>query len=107
MSEQNTQYDEIVYSESRTINIGDFESRNIFISLKTKVKKINKKNNTITISDSEKMSLDEFEKDVDKTIVQAKNIVRKRLDREEKKIRIWAEDFAGDYFLRKIENPPK
>lgn len=106
MSEENY-YDELTYSESRTINIGDYESRSVFFSLKTRVKKINKKNNTITIHDSAKSSVEEFEGDVKKTFIHSKNLVRERLDVEERKIRKWAEEFTGDYLLNKIESPPK
>lgn len=100
-------FDEVTYAETRNINIGDYESRSVFVSLKTRVKKINKKNATISIHDYSKCSTEEFDGDVDKTIVHAKNLVRGRLDIEERKIRKWAEEFTGDYLLNKLENPPK
>jgi hypothetical protein len=101
------QFDELVYSESRTINIGDYESRSIFFSLKTRVKKIDKHNNTITIKDYEKCSTEEFEGDVNKTFIHTKNLVRGRLDIEERKIRKWAQDFLITDLRVKLENPPK
>jgi hypothetical protein len=96
-------FDEVVYAETRNINIGDYESRSVFISLKTKVKKINKKNNTISIHDSSKCSVSEFDGNVKRTIIHARDIVRERLDAEERKIRVGFTDFAGDYLLDKLE----
>ena len=107
MENQNQFYDEVTYAETRNINIGDYESRSVFICLKTRVKKINKKNNTISIHDYDKRSTEEFDGDVKATINHSRKIVRERLDFEERKIRKWAEEFTGDYLLNKLENPPK
>jgi hypothetical protein len=107
MSKDNQYFDEVTYGETRNINIGDYESRSIFFSLKTRVKKINKKNNTISIHDYEKCSVEEFDGDVAKTFNHAKELVDERLNTRERRIRKWAETWTGDYLLTKIENPPK
>ena len=106
MTENDRGDDRLVYSESRNINIGDYESRQIFVSLSSKVRNVNGKA-LLSISESQSLNVDEYNNSVVETYKNAKNIVNKLLDHREEKIRKWASDYTGDYFLEKLEGRPK
>lgn len=89
---ENQQPDRITYSESRTINVGNYESVQVFLSYGANIKSINRVDNTATISHSDSL---EFEKENFKAAVgTVTSRVRAVLDHRERTIRKLTEDYV-------------
>lgn len=97
--ENNLTPDRVTYSESRTINIGDYENVNSFLSYSTDVKRINKKLNLLEIRHSEAETLDENKEDFKSTVTRTVNRVKTILDMRETAIRkrVIENDFVVAY----------
>ena len=78
----------INYKESRTINIGDYESIKCELNYSTHLEVINEKEQTITIWHSDNQDIDEEKEAFTKSVQRAMTRVRKVLDLREADIRI-------------------
>ena len=78
----------INYKESRTINIGDYESIKCELNYSTDVEVINEKEKTITIWASDSVGLEDERDAFQKSVKRAMTRVRKVLDVREADIRV-------------------
>lgn len=83
-------FDRIAYSESRTINTGNYEKIESFFSFSTTVKMINRLESTTTIqhSETEKLPPKSSNEDFSAAAKRAQNRVKAVLDAREKEIRV-------------------
>lgn len=100
----NNENDKIIYSESRTINIGNYENINCFASISMGIKHFNRRDKTITISHSESTILDDVEKDISNTFSLLKRNVKQVLNEREKQIRLASEDYVDFSTMNKFGN---
>lgn len=98
--------EEITYGETRKINIGDYEGRDIFLSWKAKLRNVNGRG-ILEIHEHESATVEDLDKTFKKNFKHLQRVVSECLDHREKKIREWASEWTGDYPLEKLENPPK
>lgn len=98
--EERVEPNSITYWEERTINIGDYESRKIGLSLSTKVIDINVIDKKLVISSSDSIKF--YKKsDMDSAINEAVSTVKNVLDENEKKIRTEVQRFVADSLIEK------
>lgn len=90
--------DRIVYSESRTINLGNYEKIETFFSYSKDVKYYNLVDKSITLRETETMTTEG--KDFEENVKILLSRVKKVLDHKEKQIRTELEkkqDFANEF----------
>ena len=102
MENENVQPDRITYSESRSINIGNYEKVDIFISYGSNLKKFNQVDKTITIFHSESVTMEEEKEAFNETAKKLMLRVKGVLDKREKDIRIKSEDHVDFNTRNKI-----
>lgn len=86
--------DRITYTELRTINIGDYESIKAHLSYSCSVKKINEKENTLTIFASDTVDVEEDKEAFEGTVKRAVARVHKVLNTREADIRVRSARFT-------------
>lgn len=96
--------DKIAYSESRTINVGNYENINCFASVSMGVRHFNRRDKTITISHSESVELEDIKKDIENSFKLIKDSVKSTLDKREKFIRLATEDYVDFSTMNKFGN---
>jgi hypothetical protein len=98
--EQLDSIDKIAYSESRTINIGNYEKVEAFFSYSKKIVKYNLVDKTIEIQHSESMTIDDENNNFRENANAVVSKVKKVLDFREKQIRdalAKKQDFTDEY----------
>lgn len=90
----------ISYSEERTVNIGDYEARKMWLSVSTKVVDINLIDKKVVIANQETIKCYDNLSIAD-AIDRAVTTVRTRLDADEKKLRTQAQEFLSDILIEK------
>lgn len=97
-------FDRITYSESRTINTGNYEKKESFFSFSTSVTSINFVDKKMTVQHSDSVDLpagsskEEFQKAASKAITRVKSV----LDSREKEIRTASYPFVDYPTLEKV-----
>lgn len=86
--------DRITYSESRTINIGDYESVKTELRYSGSVRKINEKEKTLEIMADESIGINEEQESFDDSVDTMIERVRSILDAREGEIRIKTAQFT-------------
>ena len=89
---ENTQPDRITYSESRSINIGNYESHQVFLSYGFNIKPINRVDHKATTQYSETVEFDkaDFKNAVELVVKRVKTV----LDARERAVRKATEDYV-------------
>jgi pyruvate kinase len=97
-------FDKIAYSESRTINTGNYEKVESFFSFSTTVKMINRLESTTTInhSESELIPQQSNQEEFSKAAKKAQTRVKAVLDAREKEIRVKSFSFCDYPTLEKM-----
>ena len=86
--------DRITYSESRTINIGNFEKVETFLCYSGNLKFINFVDKSVTVQHSESVSFDDDETNFNENAKRVVAKVKRVLGAREKQIRKMSEDFV-------------
>jgi len=87
--------DKIVYYETRTINVGQYENVTCGLTAHYNVKRFNKVDKVITISHLESATVEDFEKDFKNTFIMLSKNVKRALNTRERQIRLLVEDFTS------------
>ena len=105
MSEKNT--DRITYSETRTINVGQYENVHAYFSYTCDVKHFNRQDKTVEISHAESIAFRDGKKDFEDSAKLAMKRVKSVLNRRERELRLASMDFVVDPYLElKAASPP-
>jgi ElaB/YqjD/DUF883 family membrane-anchored ribosome-binding protein len=83
----NHEPDRFIYSEKRTINVGQYENIEVFCSISSNLKKFNLVDKTVEIFHSESAAIDEEKEAFVETAKKTMERVRKILNVRESKIR--------------------
>lgn len=100
----NEEFEKATYSETRTINIGNYENITAFASLSVGVKHFNRVDKTIMITHTESKTVDQFNRDTENTFNMLKKSVRSVLNEREKQIRLATEDYVDFSTMSKYKN---
>ena len=88
--------DKITYSESRTINIGQYENISTYFSYTGNVKHYNRQDKTVEIAHTESQLLKEDSTDFKDSAKLVMKRVKKVLNRREREIRLASLDYVTD-----------
>jgi len=92
--------DKITYSESRTINVGQYENVNTFFSYTGTIKHFNRVDKTVEIKHMETTTLLRDDKaDFKDTAKQLMKRVQRVLNTREREVRLKSMDFVNDTYL--------
>ena len=103
MENNNDTSDRFTYGEKRTINVGNYESIEVFANISSNLKKYNLVDKTVEIFHAESCTIDEEKEAFTNTALKTMDRVRKVLNMRELKIRnatMDYTDFQGDTKFR-------